>query len=108
MKCNKINLAQKIINILDIKARSGCYSKPAWEGFQNGNGTDVGNDIEKLIKQAKTELKKYEALDDLFWFAIYVAYKDGYQYAYTTLGKYLGKEPTIKQVEKFYNSHFKK
>jgi hypothetical protein len=54
----KNNLANRVIAILDIKARNGCVEKEkSWIGFENGNGTEVGKDIERLIKLAKKELK---------------------------------------------------
>ena len=45
-------LAKKVIEILDKKCRKGC-TDPTWVGFQNGNGSECGIDIERLIKQAK-------------------------------------------------------
>lgn len=47
-----IGLAKNIIKILDNKCRKGCTNH-TWIGFQNGNGTECGVDIERLIKQAK-------------------------------------------------------
>ena len=47
-----ICLAEKVIEILDKKCRKGCTNS-AWIGFQNGEGTECGIDIEHLIKQAK-------------------------------------------------------
>lgn len=53
-----IKLAKKVIDILDKKCRNGCTSEHyTWIGFQNGNGTECGKDIERLIKQAKKLLK---------------------------------------------------
>lgn len=54
-----ITLAETIVKILDKKARAGC-SNPSWEGYQNGNGTEVGKDIEKLIRKAKRILFKFK------------------------------------------------
>ena len=45
-------LAKKVIEILDKKCRRGC-TDPTWVGFQNGDGSECGIDIERLIKQAK-------------------------------------------------------
>lgn len=39
-----------------VKSLRGCEVKN-WVGFQNGNGTDVGQDIERLIKRAEREQK---------------------------------------------------
>jgi hypothetical protein len=49
-------LAKLIINVLDVKALKGCKIK-SWIGFENGEGENVGNDIEDLIKKAKEILK---------------------------------------------------
>lgn len=62
---NQLNEANaiidKIIKILDVKARTGCNDKSAsWVGLQNGNGTEIGLDIENLIKKAKNYTKKYK------------------------------------------------
>ena len=62
---NQIDEANKIIKsiikILDVKARQGCNQKDgAWFGFQNGNGEEVGKDIEKLIIKSKKYIQKYE------------------------------------------------
>ena len=49
-----IKLAKKVIEVLDKKCRSGCEGDHyTWVGFQNGNGTECGVDIERLINQAK-------------------------------------------------------
>jgi hypothetical protein len=54
-----ISLASRVIAILDKKANVGCKEK-GWEGFQNGNGTEVGKDIDRVIKSAHRILKKYQ------------------------------------------------
>jgi hypothetical protein len=52
------SLSNKVINILDVKAKSGLNKDHnKWDGFTNGNGTEVGKDIESLIKKAKRLLK---------------------------------------------------
>ena len=49
-----VSLAEKVVEVLDKKCRNGCTGEHyTWEGFQNGNGTECGVDIERLIKQAK-------------------------------------------------------
>ena len=53
-----LSLCKSIIQTLDVKGRAGCIN-PSWEGFQNGNGTEVGKDIETLIRKAKRLEKKY-------------------------------------------------
>lgn len=50
------SLAQMVIDVLDIKGRAGCNDK-SWIGFQNGNGTEIGSDIERLIKKAKKQIE---------------------------------------------------
>lgn len=50
------SLASRVIKILDIKAKRGCIE--SWEGYQNGNGIEVGKDIEALIRKSKRILKK--------------------------------------------------
>ena len=47
-----VSLAEFVIKILDEKAHRGCYNK-VWFGFQNGNGEEVGKDIEQIIIKAK-------------------------------------------------------
>lgn len=59
-----IGIAEKVIEILDKKCRRGCTNH-TWIGFQNGNGTECGVDIERLIKKAKqikkTKIKQNES-----------------------------------------------
>ena len=52
-----VKFCNRVIEVLDKKARNGCYGDPSWIGFQNGNGTEVGKDIEALIKRAKQIVK---------------------------------------------------
>ena len=47
----------EIVNILDIKCTDGCVNK-TWGDFQNGNGEDVGLEIDKFIKEAKQLIKE--------------------------------------------------
>ena len=47
----------EIVNILDVKCADGCENK-TWKGFQNGNGEDVGLEIDKFIKEAKQLISK--------------------------------------------------
>ncbi|MBP6479197.1 MAG: hypothetical protein KA290_15875 [Chitinophagaceae bacterium] len=57
-----VRLAEKVIEVLDKKCRNGCTGEHyTWDGFQNGNGTECGIDIERLIKQAK-RLKLTESI----------------------------------------------
>ena len=54
-------LATRIIDILDKKCRNGCEGENyTWVGFQNGNGTECGVDIERLIKYAKRLLESMD------------------------------------------------
>ena len=57
-KDTSIALAQRVVDILDKKCRNGSSKEfSSWIGYENGNGTECGTDIEKLIKQAKRILK---------------------------------------------------
>ena len=47
----------EIIYILDVKCTEGCTEK-TWKDFQNGNGEDVGLEIDKFIKEAKKLIKE--------------------------------------------------
>ena len=47
----------EIVNILDIKCTDGCVNK-TWVDFQNGNGEDVGLEIDKFIKDTKQLIKE--------------------------------------------------
>lgn len=58
---NATHLAKNIIKILDKKGRAGCNNQ-GWAGFENGNGTEIGVDIERLIKQAKRFLTSNKTL----------------------------------------------
>ena len=49
-------LSSGVVMVLKNKALRGCDEK-SWIGFQNGNGTEVGKDIERLIKRAEREQK---------------------------------------------------
>ncbi len=46
------SLSSGVIMVLKNKALRGCDEK-SWIGFQNGNGTEVGKDVERLIKIAE-------------------------------------------------------
>lgn len=48
-----IKLAEMVVEILSKKAFIGSREK-TWEGFQNGNADDIGDDIEAIIAYAKT------------------------------------------------------
>ena len=52
-----VNLANLVVKILDKKAHRGCDNK-VWFGFQNGNGEEVGKDIERIVIMAKKFLSK--------------------------------------------------
>ena len=56
---NAEQLANEIIRVLDVKARQG-VRKPeeTWTGFENREGVEVGRDIERLIKKAKSVIKQ--------------------------------------------------
>lgn len=52
-------LANEIIRVLDVKARQG-VRKPeeTWTDFENGDGVEIGRDVERLIKRAKAVIKQ--------------------------------------------------
>jgi hypothetical protein len=50
-------MLKKIVIILNDKCTEGCVEK-TWEDFQNGNGEDVGLDIDEFIKEAKKLIKE--------------------------------------------------
>ena len=45
------------IDILDVKCADGCENK-TWKGFQNGNGEDIGIEIDRFIKESKQLIKE--------------------------------------------------
>ena len=47
----------EIVNISDIKCTDGCVNK-TWGDFQNGNGEDVGLEIDKFIKDTEQLIKE--------------------------------------------------
>ena len=47
----------EIVNILDIKCTDGCVNK-TWGDFQNGNGEDIGIEIDRFIKESKQLIKE--------------------------------------------------
>jgi hypothetical protein len=56
-----VSLAKKVIEVLDEKCRKGCTTiNKSWIGFENGDGIECGNDIERLIKQAKSILSNHQ------------------------------------------------
>ena len=64
MQEEQLKEANKIIDnlilLLDVKARAGCNDKnTSWVGIQNGDGVEIGIDIEKIIKKAKKYKQKY-------------------------------------------------
>ena len=54
LACRLSGLSSTLIQVLKVKSLRGCEVKN-WVGFQNG--TDVGQDIERLIKRAEREQK---------------------------------------------------
>jgi hypothetical protein len=44
--------ANRVYSILGVKALNGCDDK-TWDKFCNGNGTDVGNDMNSLVRTAQ-------------------------------------------------------
>lgn len=44
--------ASRVFSILGVKSLNGC-ADAKWEGFCNGNGTEVGRDIDALTSTAK-------------------------------------------------------
>lgn len=49
-------ISKRVVQVLKVKSLRGCKSKN-WEGFCNGLGEDVGEDIEELIRIAENNLK---------------------------------------------------
>ena len=47
----------EIVNILDVKCTDGCVNK-TWIDFQNGNGEDIGIEIDRFIKESKQLIKE--------------------------------------------------
>ena len=45
------------IEILDVKCTDGCVNK-TWIDFENGNGEDIGIEIDRFIKEAKQLIKE--------------------------------------------------
>ena len=52
MKEEGIKLAKLVVSILDKKAHKGCAVK-SWVGFENGNGEEIGTDIDRIVNEAK-------------------------------------------------------
>jgi hypothetical protein len=50
-------LAHEVVRVLDRRCKAGVTS-PSWVGFENGNGIEVGREIERLIRRAKRILAK--------------------------------------------------
>lgn len=47
-----------IIQTLEKDALSGCRFD-SWKDYENGNGTTVGPKIDKIIKRAKRNIKRF-------------------------------------------------
>lgn len=45
--------AGRVYSLLGVKALNGCMDAK-WAGFCNGNGTDIGHEIDALVKKAQT------------------------------------------------------
>ena len=48
---------KECIDILDVKCTDGCINK-TWIDFQNGNGEDIGIEIDRFIKESKQLIKE--------------------------------------------------
>ena len=48
---------KECIDILDVKCTDGCVNK-TWIDFQNGNGEDIGIEIDRFIKESKQLIKE--------------------------------------------------
>jgi len=57
MKEEGIKLAKLVVRILDKKAHKGCAVK-SWVGFENGNGEEIGTDIDRIVNEAKKILNQ--------------------------------------------------
>ena len=51
----------EIIVILDYKCTEGCIDK-TWKDFQNGNGEDIGLEIDKFISETKQLMKEFKII----------------------------------------------
>ena len=51
-----IEMLEKVVKILDVNCHKGCDHK-SWNDFQNGDGDDVGVEIQIFIDRAKTLLQ---------------------------------------------------
>ncbi|WP_020604006.1 hypothetical protein [Spirosoma spitsbergense] len=51
-----ISLALIVVEVLDRRAKAGSH-KPPWQDFQNGNGVNIGIDVERLIQKAQRILQ---------------------------------------------------
>lgn len=49
---SELRLAKRIVRVLETRALAGC-KHPNWKGFENGNGSEVGGEIDALIKAAQ-------------------------------------------------------
>ena len=48
---------KECIYILDVKCTDGCVNK-TWIDFQNGNGEEIGIEIDRFIKESKQLIKE--------------------------------------------------
>ena len=55
-----VDFAGMVISTLEVKALDGCKNM-AWSGFENGNGEEVGKEIDELIKTAKMVINSLKA-----------------------------------------------
>ena len=52
------DLAKEVVRLLDVKARQGVHKpEETWIGFENGEGVEIGREVEQLIKKAKAVIK---------------------------------------------------
>ena len=49
-------LSKRVVQVLKVKSLRGCKYKN-WEGFCNGLGEEIGEEIEELIRMAENNLK---------------------------------------------------
>lgn len=55
-----LEMLERSIEILDVKCHKGCDNK-TWKYFQNGDGEDVGIEIQNFIDKAKSLIQKHKS-----------------------------------------------
>jgi len=53
-----LSLCKAVVDVLETKASGGKHNPAPWEGYENCNGTEVGKDIDRLIRRCKRIIKQ--------------------------------------------------